>query len=392
MAASPLIIPVARFFTISGGAGLAGGKVYTYEAGTNTPKVTYTDHSGSPSSENTNPVILDSTGSANIWLDGNYKINLTDSNNVQQPNYPVDNVSSSTGGNNFYITTGVANNYILTPAPALLQYSDGDSFFVQFNVANTGPSTINVSNLGAKDLVKGAAAPLRLGDLLTDVVYEIVYNGTAFQVLNPSVPSNIFIQMGFQATAPSGFLSMNGNTIAKTSGATFNGNQYSDLYAYLWNNCSDAVAPVSTGRGASAAADFAANKNITLPDRRDYSPFGVSGAGSITAAGVTAGATTVSAAGSVSGSITIDAVTLSVSNMPAHQHDTMVNNSGAPYGNGAVVSGGNVGAPSTEPASLTSSKGSGTSFTPTGSLSASFSGTPTSVLHKVFGVYYYINY
>lgn len=80
MVASPLIIPVARFFTISGGAGLAGGKVYTYEAGTNTPKVTYSDYTGSPSSENTNPVILDSTGSAAIWLIGN-RINGNSSRN-----------------------------------------------------------------------------------------------------------------------------------------------------------------------------------------------------------------------------------------------------------------------------------------------------------------------
>ena len=61
---------------------MAGGKVYTYEAGTNTPKVTYTDYSADPMSQNTNPVILDSSGSADIWLVGNYKIDLTDSNDA----------------------------------------------------------------------------------------------------------------------------------------------------------------------------------------------------------------------------------------------------------------------------------------------------------------------
>ncbi len=393
MVASPLIIPVARFFTISGGAGLAGGKVYTYDAGTSTPRLTYTDYSASVMSENTNPVILDSSGQADIWLVGNYKINLTDSNDVQQPNYPVDNVSSFSASNNFYVTTGTANNYILTPAPALLQYTAGDSYRVEFNVANSGPSTINVSNLGAKALVIAPAVPLKLGDLLTNVIYDIVYDGTNFQVLNPSVATPpILIQMGWQATAPTGYLSLNGDTIAKTSGGTFNGTQYETLFAYLWNNTSNTVSPVSTGRGANAAADFAANKTITLPDRRDYSPFGVSVAGSITAAGAVAGATTVTSTGSVSGTITINAVTLGIGNMPSHAHNTPITNTTG-YGNGTgTVTGGDLAAPGSTTPHLTDVAGSGTPFTPTGSMSASYTGNATSVLHKVFGVYWYINY
>lgn len=43
---------------------LSGGKIYTYEAGTTTPLATYTDLAGA--SANTNPVILDSAGMAEI--------------------------------------------------------------------------------------------------------------------------------------------------------------------------------------------------------------------------------------------------------------------------------------------------------------------------------------
>lgn len=42
---------------------LSGGKIYTYEAGTTTPLVTYQALNGTP---NTNPVILDSAGMAQI--------------------------------------------------------------------------------------------------------------------------------------------------------------------------------------------------------------------------------------------------------------------------------------------------------------------------------------
>lgn len=43
---------------------LAGGKIYTYEAGTTTPLATYQDLAGATA--NTNPVILDSAGMAQI--------------------------------------------------------------------------------------------------------------------------------------------------------------------------------------------------------------------------------------------------------------------------------------------------------------------------------------
>ena len=58
---------------------LSNGKVYTYEAGTTTDKATYTD--STEATANANPVILDSAGRANIWLeDGAYKFVVHDEN------------------------------------------------------------------------------------------------------------------------------------------------------------------------------------------------------------------------------------------------------------------------------------------------------------------------
>ena len=48
-------------------------RVFSYEAGTSTPLVTYKDRNNTP---NTNPVILDSAGMADIWLEGAYKLVL----------------------------------------------------------------------------------------------------------------------------------------------------------------------------------------------------------------------------------------------------------------------------------------------------------------------------
>jgi hypothetical protein len=66
----------------------------------------------------------------------------------------------------------------------------------------------------------------------------------------------------------SGFVRMNGRTIGSaTAGATERANADAQtLYEYLWTN--DANLSVSGGRGASANADWTANKTITLPDAR----------------------------------------------------------------------------------------------------------------------------
>lgn len=83
--------PKLQFFDANGNP-LAGGKLYTYAAGTTTPLATYTDQSGS--TPNTNPVILDSRGEAAIWLGvASYKLKLTTATDVEI--WTVDNILSS---------------------------------------------------------------------------------------------------------------------------------------------------------------------------------------------------------------------------------------------------------------------------------------------------------
>ena len=74
----------AQFFTQQGVV-LTGGKLYTYEAGTTTPKITYTTSAGNVAW--TNPIVLNAagrvSGSGEIWLSfAPYKFVLTDANDV----------------------------------------------------------------------------------------------------------------------------------------------------------------------------------------------------------------------------------------------------------------------------------------------------------------------
>ena len=76
----------------SDGNPLVGGKIYTYSAGTTTPLATYTDAGGLTA--NTNPIILNSLGQANIWLaaSSSYKFSVFTSADVLL--YTVDNITA----------------------------------------------------------------------------------------------------------------------------------------------------------------------------------------------------------------------------------------------------------------------------------------------------------
>jgi len=84
--------PKLQFFDLNG-APLSGGLLYTYAAGTTTPLATYTDSTGLIA--NTNPIVLDSRGEANVWLSGAiYKFALYTSAGVLI--WTVDNINGST--------------------------------------------------------------------------------------------------------------------------------------------------------------------------------------------------------------------------------------------------------------------------------------------------------
>jgi hypothetical protein len=89
----------------------------------------------------------------------------------------------------------------------------------------------------------------------------------------PSVDATTIFQTGdlkprYGTGAHTGWVRANGRTVGSaTSGASERANaDCEDLFLYLW--AEDANLTVSTGRGASAAADWAANKTIALPDWR----------------------------------------------------------------------------------------------------------------------------
>src|SRR6185436_15079398 len=82
-----------------------------------------------------------------------------------------------------------------------------------------------------------------------------------------STPRTGDIKTSLLSSAPNGWVAMNDGSIGNVgSGATNRANKDTfQLYKTIWDGVIDTWAPVSTGRGASAVADFVAGKTLTLP-------------------------------------------------------------------------------------------------------------------------------
>ena len=102
-----------QFFT-STGVPLAGGLLYTYQAGSSTPLASYTDTAGLFA--NTNPIVMNADGRppSEIWLTAgfNYKFVLSDANNVQIASY-----------DNIYGILGTAPSVATIPSGVIVLWS-----------------------------------------------------------------------------------------------------------------------------------------------------------------------------------------------------------------------------------------------------------------------------
>lgn len=110
------------------------------------------------------------------------------------------------------------------------------------------------------------------------------------------------------ASAPTNWLLLNGDTIGNArSSAIEKSDDYEALFKLLWESMANSEAPVSTGRGASAQADWDAGKALNMPDARGRVILG-SGSG----IGLTA-----RTHGATNG---FETHTLTVAEMPEHTH------------------------------------------------------------------------
>lgn len=129
----------------------------------------------------------------------------------------------------------------------------------------------------------------------------------------------------------SGFVRANGRTIGSaTSGATERANaDTEDLFTFLWNKLANSQAAVGGGRGASAAADWASNKAIAIPDMRGGVPRGLDDMGNSAASSLPAQVPFTNGNATTAGSLLgLNTHTILTASLPAYTPGGTVNVSG----------------------------------------------------------------
>jgi hypothetical protein len=161
-----------------------------------------------------------------------------------------------------------------TVTPAKLNSAQSPTAAITFVTADdTDDSTLEVS--GGKFRVKDGG--ITSAKLLAAVANALMPVGA--------------VQAFARSTAPTGWLAANSDTIGSaSSNATHASADYAALFTVLWDNWTNTDLPILTSggaastRGADAAADFAANKRLPLPDLRGIF---VRGSGSQNISGIT---------------------------------------------------------------------------------------------------------
>jgi len=313
-------IPKTQFIGADGSP-LVGGKVYTYQAGTTSPQVTYTDSTGS--SANTNPIILDSRGEANIWLgEATYKFKLTDANDVEI--WTVDYISAPTTAVSPVLTGNVTISTDSSgPALKITQTGTGDVLRVQDSVdPDLTPFVINSAGL----VGLGTVAPAEALDLDNNGRIQFSANGTPRTVISADATNSTIdvrdarnlvlrVNSGNRLTiASTGMTTLANGLTVSASGAAITGNSSvagtltATTFSGAWENLPAGTVMLfvqtsaPTGWTKSTAHD---NKALRV----------VSGSAS---SGGSVAFTTAFASQAVTG--TVASYTLTTADIPSHNH------------------------------------------------------------------------
>lgn len=173
-------------FVDASGVPLANGLLYTYNAGTTTPQATYTDSSGA--TPNTNPIVLNARGEANVWLgSATYKFKLCDPDNTEI--WTVDNISAPTSA----LSPVLSGNVVIdssSSGPALTITQSGTGPNLKINAPN--PFAINTNGF----VGIGTLSPATNLDVWAGTIQISSASGTAYTAMSATATDSIFNSVG----------------------------------------------------------------------------------------------------------------------------------------------------------------------------------------------------
>lgn len=160
-----------------------GGQLFTYASGTTTPLTTYSDAAGTV--PNTNPVILDTNGSAIVRGNGSFHLLLKDSTGATTL-FDEDVLLYGIGPSGYSTDTGSVNTMAITNSA--VQQVTGAEAEVVFGHTNTSLTvTLAVNGGSAAPVVMGSGMQPAIGQLVSGQIGIMRFNGTSWVVLNLAI-------------------------------------------------------------------------------------------------------------------------------------------------------------------------------------------------------------
>jgi hypothetical protein len=138
----------------SNGRTLAFGLVYTYAAGTSTPKAAYTDSAGLV--PHTNPIQLDAKGEATIYWNGAYKVDVKSAYGISITGFPLDNFVSTNSYADGILSTFVTS-LLSSAGAALVGWIQSGAGAIYRYIRDKLRESVSVSDFGSNQAALVAA-------------------------------------------------------------------------------------------------------------------------------------------------------------------------------------------------------------------------------------------
>lgn len=234
--------PKVQYFKTGTVDYLVGGKLYSYNAGTLVPRYTYPTIADAIASTNanSNPIILDSRGEANVVINGATKIVLTDE--LDNEIWSVDNLDQSSTGTNivdsngnsllrFVGTPSAVNDFVITNAatgtkPSIQAGGTDTNVGMLIDAKGSGTIDLGTTSTGAINLKRNTAITGTLAASgNTTLSGTLGLTGLATLSGGITVPAGQainFLPAGTIAwkastNVPTGWLECDGSTLSRTS-------------------------------------------------------------------------------------------------------------------------------------------------------------------------------
>lgn len=156
------------------------------------------------------------TITANLPMAGFRHTGVADAVN-KQDYYTLNQAMNGTGPT-AAIIGGTGDVITLGFSPSYIAYTSGMKVSFVAGANNTTNVTVNIDSLGAKALTKNGTTPLVAGDIVSGALYQIQYDGTEFQLLNPSAVTALSNKVSKSGDTMTGTLVMSGTAINEAKG------------------------------------------------------------------------------------------------------------------------------------------------------------------------------